>query len=89
MTTMILKYSIGVKVPAGWRQVSVIADATQVSPGMAQVTSVREIDGEAPNRNQSRTGAHRQEFDGTFWAGLEVGKKKRLSACRILTEAEA
>lgn len=78
-----LIYSLGVSTPAGWRQVSVTARAVQVSPGMAQVSEVLTIDGEAPAYGMSRTGASRQKYDGRYVARSEVGKRKRLSACTI------
>ena len=81
---MQIQYTSAVKTFAGWRSVSVVAQAASISKGMAQVTSVETIDGEVPNYNQSRTGAKRQAFNGLFWANNEVGKKKRISACRVL-----
>ena len=83
---MILKYSVGVNVPAGWRQVSIVAECEPISPQMARVLNVRSIDGEAPNTTQSRTGARRQEFNGLWWAKREIGKTKRISACSEVTE---
>ena len=81
---MKIKYSIGVKVPAGWRSVTVIAVAEKISAAMVQVKEILTIDGEKPSYGQSRTGAKRQEFNGMYWANAETGKKKRLSACEIL-----
>jgi hypothetical protein len=85
---MRIKYYMGVHVPAGWRQVSVLADAEQISAGMAKVINVVQIDGETPGYGQSRTGAKRQEFNGHYWAREEVGKRKRLSACEVITSNE-
>ena len=70
--------------PAGWRPVAVVAEAHKVSPGMAIVDSVELINGKSPSYGQSRTGARRQEFNGTYFASIQVGTKKRLSACAIL-----
>jgi hypothetical protein len=81
---MKISYSIGVKTNAGWRSVSIVAIAEKVSPGFARVLSVETIAGESPSYRQSRTGAKRQEFSGAYFAGEEVGKKKRISACEIL-----
>ena len=81
---MKIKYKTSVKVTAGWRTVEVVAFATQVSPGYATVDDVLSIDGETPNRKQSRTGSKRQSFDGTFWATVEIGKRKRISALEII-----
>lgn len=83
---ILIKYQSGVKTLAGWRPVSVVAEATRSGTGkMAEVTKVVTIDGDAPSRGQSRTGAKRQEFDGVFWANREIGAKKRVSACEVLT----
>lgn len=82
-TTITITYTSRVKVQAGWRAVTVKAEAEQVSPGFAVVRRVVEIDGETPNKGQSRTGASRQAFNGVFWSGLQVGAKKRLSSCTI------
>jgi hypothetical protein len=81
---MKIKYSIGVKTPAGWRQVDVIASVSPISPAMVQVDIVELIDGETPGSRQSRTGAKRQQFDGRYFASAEAGKRKRLSACTIV-----
>lgn len=77
-------YHSSVRVDAGWRHVYVKALAEKVSPGMAVVREILEIDGEIPARGQSRTGAKRQSFDGRFWASREVGAKKRISSCEVL-----
>jgi hypothetical protein len=81
---MIITYSASVFTPAGWRGVTITADAERVSPGMARVVSVRAIDGEAPAGTMSRTGARRQQFHGAGVALREVGARKRLSSCDIL-----
>lgn len=81
---MKITYTVGIKVPAGWRSVDVVAEATKITEKMAVVTEVTTIDGEEPSTCQSRTGASRQSFNGFFWAGLQVGTRKRLSACKIL-----
>ena len=80
-----IKYNAAVKTMAGWRPVEVVAEATLSSTGkMAEVTKVLTIDGERPSRGQSRTGAKRQEFNGMLWARLEIGSKKRVSACEVV-----
>lgn len=81
---MKIKYQASVFTRAGWRSVSVIATATQVSPGMAVVDNVELINGEAPNYCMSRTGAHRQEFNGFTVSSGQVGVKKRISACEVI-----
>jgi hypothetical protein len=80
---MKIKYTASVMVAAGWRSVEITAEAEQVSKGMAVVTKVQLIDGEAPNGYQSRTGAKRQTFNASGIAQREVGKKKRLSTCIV------
>jgi hypothetical protein len=79
-----IKYSIGVKTPAGWRSVSIIAQACAISEKMVTVENVLFIDNEAPGYNQSRTGAKRQQFNGLYFAQNEKGKKKRLASLKLL-----
>ena len=81
---MKILYSIGVKVDAGWRQVSILANAESISQKMVRVIDVITIDGETPHYGQSRTGAKRQSFNGQFWARGEIGKTKRISACEVV-----
>ena len=81
---MKIEYSASVYTPAGWRNVTIAADAERISAGMARVTTVTAINGEDPRPNMSRTGARRQEFNGTGIAARELGARKRLSACSIL-----
>ena len=78
-----IQYTASVFTPAGWRSVTITADADQTSAGMATVTRVTAIDGEAPTYDMSRTGARRQSFNGQAIAKREVGARKRLSACTI------
>jgi hypothetical protein len=87
---MIIQYSTSVYTPAGWRDVSITAEANPSASGkMATVERVLAIDGEKPAGTMSRTGAKRQQFHGTAIASREVGKRKRLSACRVLAYAAA
>lgn len=81
---MKIKYRTSVKVDAGWRDISVLAECEKKSEKMATVTKILLLDGETPAYGQSRTGARRQEFNGRFVAKLEVGKNKRLSACEVI-----
>jgi hypothetical protein len=78
-----ITYTASVYTPAGWRSVTVTAEADQTSAGMATVTRVTAIDGEEPAGTMSRTGARRQQFHGTGVAAREVGARKRLSACSV------
>jgi hypothetical protein len=83
-----ISYTSSVKVPAGHRSVTITAKAERISAGMAKVVQVLEIDGEQPGYGMSRTGARRQECNGHWVAQREVGAKKRLSACQIISESE-
>jgi len=83
---MQIEYSASVFTPAGWRNVTILADAEKISAGMAQVTAVQEIDGETPTGTMSRTGARRQQYHGSGVAAREVGARKRLSSCVIVSE---
>jgi len=78
---MNIKYNSSVHTQAGWRSVTITAEAVQVSKGMAQVIRVTAIDGEALAGTMSRTGAKRQQFWGHGVAEREIGAKKRLSSC--------
>ena len=85
---MKIRYQSSVKTPAGWRSVQIVADAEMVSDAMARVTAVLLIDGEKPAYGQSRTGAKRQQFNGLYFAGQQIGTKKRLSACEQLERVQ-
>ena len=78
-----IKYSASVFTQAGWRNVTIEASAEQVSAGMAKVTEVLTIDGDAPIGYTSRTGAKRQTYHAAGIAQREVGAKKRLSSCEV------
>jgi len=78
-----IRYTTSVFTAAGWRSVTVAADADQISAGMATVTRITAIDGEAPSYGMSRTGARRQQYNGQAIAKREIGARKRLSACAI------
>ena len=82
-----INYTSAVFTSAGWRSVSITAMAEQVSPGMAKVIAVTEIDGEEPRGYTSRTGAKRQQYNASGVAAREVGAKKRISTCKILEVA--
>ena len=84
---MNIQYTASVFTAAGWRLVKVTATAAQVSPGMAQVIQVTEIDGREPVGYTSRTGAKRQQYHAAGIASREVGAKKRISCCKVLEEA--
>lgn len=84
MPTITIDYSASVFTPAGWRNVTITAEAEQTSKAMATVTKVTAIDGEDPAYGMSRTGARRQQYNGKAIAEREVGARKRLSACAVL-----
>ena len=81
---MKIEYTASVHTPAGWRGVTIAADAERVSAGYARVLAVLAIDGENPRPGMSRTGARRRQFNGAGVAAREVGALKRLSACNVL-----
>ena len=76
-----ITYTTSVFTQAGWRPVTISAEAEQVSAGMARVIRVIKIDGEDPVGYTSRTGALRQQYHAAGIAQREVGARKRLSAC--------
>lgn len=81
---MKIEYKTSIKTRAGWRSIDVQAIIEKTSEKTGKVTTILLVDGEKPAYMQSRTGARRQQFNGLFVARLEVGKKKRLSSCKIL-----
>jgi len=84
MNTIIISYTSSVSTAAGWRSIDIVAEATKISAGMAQVLKVIGVNGETPKNTQSRTGARRQQFSGTGVAQREIGARKRLSACKVI-----
>ena len=83
---MKIEYTASVFTPAGWRNVTIAADAERVSANYARVLAVTAIDGETPAGTMSRTGARRQQYSGSGVAAREVGARKRLSACNVLED---
>ena len=57
---MIIEYNASVKTEAGWRSVTIRAEAERISAGMARVTKVILIDAEVPGYGMSRTGARKR-----------------------------
>jgi hypothetical protein len=85
MNIIKITYQSSVSTRAGWRGVTVTAEATPSDSGkMAVVENVLLIDDESPDRNASRTGANRQRYNGEYFADREIGKRKRLSACTVI-----
>jgi hypothetical protein len=84
MEKIIIKYSSSVLTPAGWRHVSIEAEAKKTSEKMVTIIQVLKIDGNSPVGYTSRTGAKRQKYHAAGIAKREVGMRKRLSACMTL-----
>lgn len=84
MEKIIIKYSTGVMVQAGWRSVVIKAEAEKTSDKMAKVVKVLEIDGKAPRGYTSINGVKRQTYHAAGIAAREEGNAKRLSACEIV-----
>jgi hypothetical protein len=80
---MLITYNASVHTAAGWRHVTIRAEAERLSAGMAKVTKVIDIDGESPTGTRSRTGARRQQYYAGGVAMREVGARKRISACVV------
>lgn len=84
MTTLLkIKYAGSVKCAAGFRSVTITADAEKISDKRVKVVRVTDIDGDGVGFN-SRTGAKRQQYNGHYTAQLEQGKIKNLSSCEVL-----
>ena len=85
---MILEYNSSVLVTAGWRSISITAEATPSGTGKkAEVVKVLEIDGEDPTGYHSRTGSKRQTFNADYIANREMGAVKIVSKCNIIKES--
>jgi len=84
---MNIQYDASVYTAAGWRSVTITAAAAQISANMAQVEQVTAIDGAPPVGYTSRTGAKRQQYHAAGIAQREIGKRKRIGTCKILTKA--
>jgi hypothetical protein len=85
---MNIQYDASVFTAAGWRSVTITATAAQISAGMAQVEQVTAIDGAPPVGYTSRTGAKRQQYHAAGIALREIGKRKRISTCKIIKTEE-
>lgn len=81
-----IAYNSSVLVNAGWRHVTITANAERISDKRVKVIEVIEIDGELVSANMSRTGAKRQRYHGTGIAKREVDKAKILSKCNIIKQ---
>jgi hypothetical protein len=87
---MKIKYSSSVKTLAGWRSVTVLAEAESLSEKRVKVLKVLDIDGEGNSGFASRTGANRQKYNLGYFAEAEVGKTKNISSIEVIkTEVAA
>lgn len=82
-----ITYTTSVLTAAGWRPVTICAEAEKMSAAMARVVRVLTIDGNEPTGYTSRTGANRQRYNAAGIARREVGTRKRISACKVLAAA--
>jgi len=81
-----IEYKASVNTPAGWRSVYMSGTAKQTSQNRVEVVEITHIDGDRVAKNMNRTGANRQQFDGEYFANLETGKKKNVSALFTIKE---
>ena len=87
---MKIKYGSSVKTQAGWRSVTVTAEAVQISDKRVTVVKVLDIDGEGATGFASRTGANRQKYNLGYFAQAEAGKTKNVSSVTVIkTEVSA
>ena len=82
-----IEYKTSVYLPKKgvWRSETVVAKARKISEKMAEVIEVLELGGEEAKGYISRNGSKSQVYNASGIASREVGAKKRLSACSILT----
>ena len=81
---MIIKYDSSVKTAAGWRNVTVTAEADKISEKRLIVQKVVDIDGNGSSGYASRTGAKRQEYSGGYFAKQQIGAVKLTSKVEVL-----
>lgn len=82
--TIKIKYDTSVFTPAGWRSVTVTANAEKTSPKRCVIVDVIDIDGNGNVGYASRTGANRQKYNVSYAASNEIGKKKNISSIEVL-----
>ena len=80
---MIIKYDSSVKTNAGWRSVTITAQAEKISDKRVSIKEVIDIDGNGSSGYASRTGAKRQEYSVAYFAKQQLGLTKNLSACEV------
>lgn len=79
VTLVTVEYKTSVNTPAGWRSVYMKGTAKKLSEKRAEIVEITHIDDEPVQYNMSRTGANRQKFNGSYFAGQEAGKTKNIS----------
>jgi hypothetical protein len=83
---MVITYNSSVKTQAGWRSVTVTAEAVQISDKRVTVVKVLDIDGEGNSGFASRTGANRQKYNLGYFASAQAGLTKNIGAIQVKTE---
>jgi|WetSurMetagenome_2_1015567.scaffolds.fasta_scaffold02367_19 hypothetical protein len=86
MTVVNIEYKGSVSTPAGWRSVYYKGTAEKISEKRVKIIEINEIDDEPVNRNMSRTGAKRQQYNGVYFADAEKGKVKNISSLYKISE---
>jgi hypothetical protein len=81
---MIIKYNSSVKTNAGWRGVTITAQAEKISEKRLIVQKVVDIDGNGSSGYASRTGAKRQEYSLGYFAKQQIGAVKLTSKVEVL-----
>ena len=84
MSIVNVKYSSSVLTAAGWRSITIMAQAKYLSAKRVEITCVDSIDGLTPSNNMSRTGSKRQTYDGLYYSNFEAGKIKNISSLELI-----
>ena len=79
-----VKYNSSVLTAAGWRSITIMAQANYLSAKRVEITCVDSIDGLTPSNNMSRTGSKRQTYDGLYYSNCESGKVKNISSLELI-----
>ena len=83
---MVITYNSSVKTQAGWRSVTITAEAEAISEKRVKVVKVLDIDGDGNSGFASRTGANRQKYNLGYFAGAQAGLTKNKSAIQVKKE---
>ena len=84
MSIVTVKYNSSVLTMAGWRSITIMAQANYLSAKRVEIVSVDSIDGLTPSKNMSRTGSKRQVYDGLYYSNCEAGKIKNISSLELV-----